>query len=302
MAGWAGLQGMEQGGGAMGSCTRRLSRMMHGCSRPLQDVGGVALLAGLLWVAMAWGQQSYTYENLGTFLPSDIADGDIAGSTVFGFPARMVDGTFQLLNHPEATGLGFGINRRGVVVGNSGLTLCCGQAYGAMMWDANGVGTNLPLPATSRPYVSAAYAINARGTMVGGVIFDSPIAPHLALRWRRGQMEILDAGGHPAMAQGVNGFDEVAGQVADQAAVWDARGRLTTLGTLGGTRSSALAINDHRRVVGWADDAGQVRRAFIWDRRGGMRALAGDGCSAVAINAVNVIVGSCGSGQGRAFA
>jgi hypothetical protein len=99
-------------------CIHRLTRAVRGCPRPWQEVGWVVLLAGLLWAAMAWGQ-GYTFEPLECFVPTGVADGQIRGSTPYNgqacgsplnFAARILDGQFELLNHPLAAGCGFAIN------------------------------------------------------------------------------------------------------------------------------------------------------------------------------------------------
>ena len=290
----------------MGKCLRTLTKVVRGCSRQRQDVGGVALLAGLFWAAMAWGQ-AYIYESLGTFLPSDIAEGQIAGcsSNCF-FAARIIDGVFQVLNHPEASGRGFAINSAGVVVGLSGAVSGQAQAYAAMVWDAAGVGTALPRPTSmaKTPFFSVGTCVNVAGTIGGQAVYDP--SPTLPVRWRQGQAEILDTQGQSGSVDGLNDHDEAVGWVApdgasQRAAFWDAKGRLTVLDTLGGAESAATAINNQHRIVGWAADQGGVRHAVIWQKGHVFRVLPGDHCSAAAINSANAIVGGCSadaSGQG----
>jgi probable HAF family extracellular repeat protein len=50
-------------------------------------------------------------------------------------------------------------------------------------------------------------------------------------------------------------------------------GEMVSLGTLGGSGSSAFKINDARQVVGWAHDSAGARRAFVWDSTNSMRDL-----------------------------
>ncbi len=69
--------------------------------------------------------------------------------------------------------------------------------------------------------------------------------------------------------------------------------RVIDLGTLGGTQSRALAVNDQGQVVGWSE-TGTATRAFIWDSLHGMRALGtlgGANSRAYAINSAGQVVG-----------
>src|SRR5215831_7670963 len=73
MAGWAGLQGMEQGDGAMRRCLRTLTRVVR---RWLTTVMLVMWLAGL-----ASATQAATLVDLGEFFPRGITDeGVLVGS------------------------------------------------------------------------------------------------------------------------------------------------------------------------------------------------------------------------------
>jgi len=81
-------------------CLRWLTRAVRGCPRQWQEVGGVALLAGLLRASLAWAQ-AYEFESLECFVPMGIADGQIGGSASFNgqacglplnFAARILDG------------------------------------------------------------------------------------------------------------------------------------------------------------------------------------------------------------------
>jgi len=77
--------------------------------------------------------------------------------------------------------------------------------------------------------------------------------------------------------------------------VWDARGRIRDLGTLGGQNSTAFSLNNRGQVIGLADDATGNTRPFIWDASTGMSdlGLPGSGLAYVyGINDSGVVVGS----------
>jgi probable HAF family extracellular repeat protein len=74
-------------------------------------------------------------------------------------------------------------------------------------------------------------------------------------------------------------------------------GTITDLGTLGGTRSAAHAINDNGQVTGWAQTAGDAIDAFVWSN-GTMTDPGTFGLDPVgeAINDHDVIVGESSLG------
>jgi len=76
------------------------------------------------------------------------------------------------------------------------------------------------------------------------------------------------------------------------------------LGTLGGENSAAKDINDAGIVVGWAETAGGLRHAFIYDGSA-LRDVGRDWCdqqsSAIAINSQGVVIGSRASTPSTLF-
>jgi len=100
-----------------------------------------------------------------------------------------------------------------------------------------------------------------------------------------------------------NGY--VAGKdSSNQACVW-LNGTKTVLGTLGGTQSEALDVNDDGTVVGWSYLSPGKKAAFKWTAAGGMVRLDSGSTAesvATAINGAGDVVGyRTGSGQYRSM-
>lgn len=81
--------------------------------------------------------------------------------------------------------------------------------------------------------------------------------------------------GKGTTATGINAYGDVVGSIATpggkRAFLWS-DGALQLLGTLGGTNSWAVAVNDRREVAGHAETASGETHAFLW-RHGAMRDL-----------------------------
>jgi probable HAF family extracellular repeat protein len=77
--------------------------------------------------------------------------------------------------------------------------------------------------------------------------------------------------------------------------------KATDLGTLGGTQSEALGINNSAQVVGWSYVPSGVEHAFLWTRASGMQdlgTLGGTASHAYAINDNGQVVGSSTTAAG----
>jgi probable HAF family extracellular repeat protein len=82
-------------------------------------------------------------------------------------------------------------------------------------------------------------------------------------------MEDLGSLGGPfnSSVRGINDHDEIIGTLekptGSMAFVWR-DGRMIELGTLGGSTSVPLDINNAGQIVGVSDDPGQIYTAFLW--------------------------------------
>lgn len=138
-------------------------------------------------------------------------------------------------------------------------------------------------------------ALNDKGTLVGS-------GPEGLMQWRDGAAMPL---GFKGKAEDVNNFDVIVGShntnPKARAFLYKA-GVLHDLGTLGGSTSSANAVNDDNVVVGGSLIAGDaVGHAFVW-RAGVMKdigTLGGPASLASDVNRAGVVVGSAQDASGR---
>ncbi|MCL4747804.1 MAG: DUF3466 family protein, partial [Burkholderiaceae bacterium] len=197
----------------------------------------------------------------------------------------------------------FAINNSGQVVGTGG-------SSGAFSF-LNGVVTQLP---TLGGPTSWAFGVNDNGAIVG--ISQNALQVSQAFLYQGGSISqltnltpaLLDSS---SVAYAINSGGVVVGtsktSTGDVAVSWDANGVVTSLGTFGGTNSSASAINGAGQIVGWADYAAPASShgAFLWQNGvmldlGG---LGGNGAAAVGINNIGQVVGSSSyaNGNGAGF-
>ncbi|MFJ9924207.1 hypothetical protein ACIRSF_33510 [Streptomyces rubiginosohelvolus] len=178
----------------------------------------------------------------------------------------------------------FGINDKGVVVGQSGVTDRVGRP---VRWDPDGTLTELALPAGTRS--GTANAVNHAGAVVGmagperalGALADPGDTDVQAVLWKPdGTVHPLPApGGAACEAWDINRSGDVVGAFlrpggSMRAVRWSRDGAPVELRPLqGDTVSSARAVNDRGYVAGDSmDDEGRTR-AVLWHPDGSVTAL-----------------------------
>lgn len=126
----------------------------------------------------------------------------------------------------------------------------------AVLWD----GTTVRDLGTLGGDYSEATAINATGQVVG---FSRIVAGGFDLHavvWDHGVLRDLG----PGRALAINGRGQVTGFGASHAFLWDGRA-LSDLGTLGGSTSFGITINEMGQVAGVSSLASGTSHAFFWD-------------------------------------
>jgi probable HAF family extracellular repeat protein len=177
---------------------------------------------------------------------------------------------------------GFGLNARGQAVGAANLPCDC--IAHPFLW-SGGTLTDLGVE-------GAAFGVNDRAEVVGYSGKD-------AFLWSRSR-GLVDLG-FAGYGSDVNDSSEVVGRKFEgygvpHAVLWT-NGRTLELGTLGGTGSGAMGINEAGVVVGWAEAAKSLH-AFAWTAGAGMRDLgtldgkATSSSGAEAVNDLGQIVGA----------
>jgi probable HAF family extracellular repeat protein len=161
---------------------------------------------------------------------------------------------------------------------------------------------------------STAYAVNNRGQVAGDALTKTPdpVSSRTELRpfmWQKGKLTNLGTVNHgpDASAGFINNKGMVAGwsytdttihkttQTPTQVPFIWRKGRMTGLGSLGGTSGYANDINDHGQIVGQSNLKGDTSfHPFVWSAAGHMRdlgTLGGADGSAAMISEKHVIVG-----------
>jgi probable HAF family extracellular repeat protein len=191
-------------------------------------------------------------------------------------PAVWRNGTATAIGGPHLDHMVSDVSDRGQVVG----TLNGMLTFTPFSW-RDGEHQQLPPainvdPANPRILVSFARAVDERGRVLGTrTDWADPEVPRIdTVVWEHGEVlavapgvsipEDLNDRGEAAVTVYPSGGPELVDGVA---AVWRVGGGIRRLGTLGGERSWALAIDERGRVAGVSETAGGDRHAFAW--RGG---------------------------------
>lgn len=171
-------------------------------------------------------------------------------------------------------------------------------------WDG-GLREIAPLPEDTQ---AQAFAVNDNAQALA-VSFDLGELKGHGLIWQDGIVTELG----DIAPRGINAAGAVAGYITlpwnpipwvDHAARWDENG-IHDLGTLGGSFSTAAAISDAGRLVGWSTSAGdQNVRATLWqnDVARDLGTLGGTQSQAYDINENGQVVGYAETGAGKAHA
>lgn len=189
-----------------------------------------------------------------------------------------------------------GINRHGDIVGFSGTF---GTPFEAFLWtpDEGMIGLG-----TFGGNFSRAEAINAAGTVVGSAT--DATGSGRPFRWTRdeGLVDLSSTLAPGASIADINDDGNLVGLHGRQGFFWSETTGLVRIGTLGGSFSTATALNNHDEVTGYSWTAGGETHAFVWSLDDGMRdlgTLPGGGSSqAEDINDRGVVAGWSSSGDG----
>ena len=215
------------------------------------------------------------------------------------------------------------ISARGLAVGASdnGLLDASGAQIGrATLWTKEGKVTDLGVvPGGSS---SLGIAINSLGVVVGLSDNDIPDAFSMfglanqtrAVLWQNGVIKDLGTlGGTDAIAGYVNEAGQVGGSSYTNSAFsmncnspltthafFYENGKMTDLGTFGGSCSIFGWMNNRGQIIGYANTPDENNHAFLWDKQGGLKNLGelpgGFYSFAVWINEAGDVVGGSDGG------
>ena len=207
----------------------------------------------------------------------------------------------------------FGINNQGWVAG---------QAYNAageeraVLWKEGEIVDLGTLGGDE----ATALGVNDLGQVVGRAttapdVKTGVVGSH-AFLWEAGRMrDVGTLGGEESVAQDINSRGQVVGAATTRpgqslsffddgphAFLWE-DGNMTDLGTLGGKRSWASAINDAGQVIGTAQTADGEDHAFLWENgvMTDLGALGGEQAVALAINRHGQVAGGSTTAHGQDF-
>jgi len=222
-------------------------------------------------------------------------------------------------------GLIAGMSQNGVVDPLLGI-----EALNAVVWED---GNMIDLGTLDGGYESVAQSINNRGQVIGIALntVPDPVAllgttQNRAFLWEAGEMQDLGTlGGPDAHGEFINERSQVAGISFTDSAVnpatgvptthpflWEG-GKMTDLGTLGGTYSKPYGLNNRGQVVGASSLRGDVgcngffdnceTHPFLWKNGSllDLGTLGGSGGFAQAVNDLGEIVGAANNQNDQAL-
>jgi probable HAF family extracellular repeat protein len=238
-----------------------------------------------------------------TVLPSEMdgaaainANGHVVGSSIGGVLVWSESGTKRLAALTTRYSDGLGINNRDDVAGTSHVD-AVGTGFANIQGEVRNIGAAAPEFA-----MSYARAINDIGQVVGAV-YGAQYAFSRAYVYYNGMVQLLPTfGGNNAIATAINQRGVITGNAGlpDDGTGNERRhaflyqeGRMTDLGTLGGTFSGGLDVNESGQVAGTSTVNEQVARGFLYSRGKmiDLGSLGGGTSQAYALNNWGVVVG-----------
>lgn len=284
-------------------------------------------LAALLTLRPA-AAQTYTITDLGTTggaiaFPDGMSGGQIVGGSLDssqtgrGFRWTATKGMTVLYGLGGFDVVAFGISSKNLPVGLS--YLADDTTEHAIVWQGS---KKIDLGTFANGDYSEAFSANATDLIVGNGNVSGGASYHaFTFRLTNGTGAMNDVGllpgGSYSLLNAVNDLSQAAGSAntvigtgasavaGEHAVLWDSANGLQDLGTLGGTNSTAWAINYNGVVVGSSDDVNGNQHAFRWDSVHGMKDLGllpgYDSTVALSINKAGQITGSAYNSSTQTF-
>jgi len=252
-------------------------------------------------------QGNHPYGYLYTEFPSMNDYADVVGVTTEKTAAQWADGVLTDLGVVGCaagvtlcTSRAVSVNNKGVVVGSSVDDFNPFNRYFERAYSWIGQ-TPQPLSWYYGNTQSIAMNINERENVVGMGIDNLSYTLQSFIRYASGKTVLIGDAAYPSAAIAINeqnsvtGFADFDNSSQPRAFFWSDVNGMTNLGTLGGSTSKGLAIDDseNARIVGYSYTTDQHKHAFIW-QNGVMQdigTLGGNASVARSINNAGEVVG-----------